>query len=131
MGVTVQNIIQTIQGSISVAKAKAQDVPAPIILLGARNKSGLSAREIAKEIIIRQQEAGAPIGPLPDGSESITEKMEVIRVQVLIEHLMKNAKITVVVPAGISLTATGANSGGPVIVKGLTDRFVTAQGIIQ
>lgn len=128
---TVENIIQTIQASISQSKAKSKDIPTPLILIGANNKSGLSAREIAKEIIIRQQEAGAPIGPLPDGSDSITEKMEVIRAEVLIKHLIQNAKITVVVPAGISLTATGANSGGPVVVKGLTDRFVAAKGIIQ
>jgi hypothetical protein len=131
MASTVTDIIQTIQASINTTKAKARDIPTPLILIGARNKNGLSAREIAKEIIIRQQEAGAPIGPLPDGTDSIAEKMEVIRAEVLIEHLLRNAKITVVVPAGISITATGANSGGPVVVKGVTDRFVAAKGIIQ
>lgn len=129
--ITISNIVQRIQSSITETKAKARDIPTPIILLGARNKSGLSAREIAKEIIIRQQEAGAPIGALPDGTDSITEKMEVIRTEVLIKHLLQNAKITVVVPAGIPVTATGANTGGPVVAQGTTTNFIEAKGIIQ
>lgn len=128
---SLKDIIQTIQTSINDSKIKSQDIPAPIILLGARNKTGLSARDIAKEIIIRQQEAGAPIGPLPDGTDSIAEKMEVIRAEVFIKHLLQNAKITVVVPPGISVTGTGANPAGPVVIQGVTTSFIEAKGIIQ
>lgn len=131
MALSTSEILQTIQAVISTNTASALPIPPPLILAGGNSRSGLSARAIAKEIIIRQQEAGAPIGNLPDGSESVTEKMERIRAEVMVRHLLENARFTVVVNAGIPVTATGVCAVGSVAVQGATITFGTGTAIMQ
>ena len=131
MAINTDDVINSIEALIKENKAKTLDIPAPLILFGARNKSGLSARDIAKEVILRKSEAGAPVGPLADGSDSIDEKMEVIRAEVYIKHLIENGKITVVVPPGTPVTSFGSNSGGPMTSEGVTKSYAVGKGIIQ
>ena len=128
---SVSSIITYLNSVIETGQAKAQTVPAPLILVGGQNKKSLSAREMAKEVILRSQEAGIPIGNLPDGSESIAEKMEFIRMEVLVKHLIENAKITIVIPAGTPVTAYGGNAGGPIVVQGTTINFTQGFGVLQ
>lgn len=125
----IQKIIQSVVANLETPTA---EVPSPLVLLASTNKKGLSAREVAKNIIARQSEAGAPIGPLPDGEESISEKMEFIRVQEILEHLITNAKIKVVLPPGTPITATGIGADGiPVQVQGFTSGLAIGNAIIQ
>lgn len=108
------------------------EIPAPLILSGARLKNGLSARKITSEIITDRQKIDIPIGALPDGGESIDEKMEYLRIERIVSNLIQNAKITVVIPPGIPVTATGLTAAGvPVTVQGTTVNFATGHGIIQ
>jgi hypothetical protein len=57
---------------------------------------------------------------LPSGAENIAEKMERIRMEVIVENLLENANFTVALPAGIPITATGISPTGPVVVQGVT-----------
>lgn len=127
----MEELIGIIKAVIDQNQTKAPVIPAPLILSGGFQKSGLSASDIAKEIIIRQQEAGIPIGALADGSENPSEKMELIRVQVLLRHLLENARITVVMPAGTPVTASGVCLVGAVQVQGATTSYTVGTGIIQ
>ena len=131
MALGTEEIIQIIKAIISQNSAQALPMPAPLILAGGSGRSGMSARGMAKEVIIRQQEAGAPIGNLPDGSENISEKMERIRMEVIVRHILENAKFTVVVNAGIPVTATGVCPVGSVAVQGVTTSFGTGTAILQ
>lgn len=128
---SVSEIVNLLSGILQSSKARPLPIPPPLILTGSLTRTGLSAREIAKEIILRQQEAGAPIGALPDGSDNITEKMELIRVETILRHLLENAKFTVVLPAGIPVTVSGANAGGAVICQGATSGIGVGTAIIQ
>jgi hypothetical protein len=83
------------------------------------------------EMLKRQSEAGAPIGNLDDGSQSITEKMEVIRVEEIINALISDARITVTLYPGQTIQGTGGNAGGPVVVVGQTLTLGKGTGIIQ
>ncbi len=127
----ILDITSYLNGIVDSGSAKAQDIPSPLILIGAENKKGLSAREMAKEVIIRSQEAGIPIGNLPSGEESISEKMEFIRMQVIVKHLIENAKITVVVPPGTPVATTGTSPVGPVVTQGATTSLAIGKGILQ
>ncbi len=118
--ISIESIIQTILSILNSGKTPALPIPAPLVLAGGFTRVGMSARDMAKQIILRQQEAGVPIGNLPSGAENISEKMERIRMEVIVEHLLENAKFTVVLPAGIPVTATGASPTGPVVVQGVT-----------
>lgn len=114
---------------------KIPSLPAPTVTkvqsLSASLRPGLSATKIAANIIKRQSEAGAPTGNLDDGSENISEKMEVIRVEEIINALISDARITVTLYPGQTIQATGGNAGGPIVVIGQTLTLGKGTGIIQ
>lgn len=128
---TTEEIVQIVQAVIATNTSSALPVPPPLILSGGFSRVGLSARSIAKKIITRQQEAGAPIGNLPDGSESVTEKMERIRIEEIVRAILEDARLTIVIPAGIPLTATGVCPVGSVVVQGATINFAVGTGVIS
>jgi hypothetical protein len=106
-------------------------VPTPLILIGAQTRPGLSATKIASSIIQRKSEAGLPIGTLPSGGVSPDEIMERIRVEEIIKAIQQDAKITVAIPPGTTLSAAGASPSGPVTVFGSTITLTTGYAIIQ
>lgn len=129
--ITTELVVQTLNQVINDFRPPALPIPPPLILTGGFQRKGLSAIEMAKEVIVRQQEAGAPVGALPSGAESITEKMERIRMEVLVRYLLEEARLTVVVPAGIPVTTTGVSAVGTVVSQGATVSFGVGTGIIQ
>ena len=104
----------------SLGSIPTPPVPPPTALLG-EQRSGLSARRCAANIIARQSEAGAPMGVRSNGNVSIHERMEMIRVEEITREITQNARITVAIPPGAAVVATGANAGGPIIVYGATN----------
>lgn len=107
-------------------------IPPLLVLTGSELKEGLSAREVAKRIILSQAEAGAPIGQLPTGEDSVAEKMEYVRVREIFEHLITNAVFQVVIPAGIPVQAYGVGADGvPVTVNGVTTTPAIGYAIIR
>lgn len=106
-------------------------VPTPLILIGAQTRPGLSATKIASKIVQRKSEAGLPIGALPSGSVSPDEIMERIRIEEIIRAIQEDAKLTIAIPPGTTLTAAGASPSGPVTVFGSTITLTTGYGVIQ
>lgn len=106
-------------------------IPTPLILVGGQTRPGLSATKIASTIIQRKSEAGLPIGTLPSGSEAPDEIMERIRIEEIVKAIQQDAKITIAIPPGTTLTAAGASPSGPVTVFGSTITLTTGYGVIQ
>ncbi len=106
-------------------------IPTPLILVGVPQRNGLSPTKIAARIIARKGEAGLAVGVLPSGVISPDEIMERIRVEEIIKAIQQEAVITVAIPPGITVTAMGASSAGPVTVFGATTRLSTGYAIIQ
>jgi len=106
-------------------------VPTPIILIGVPRRTGLSPTKIASRIIARKSEAGLPVGALPSGAISPDEIMERIRVEEIIRALQEDSIITVGIPPGITLNASGIGPTGPVTVFGSTITFSKGYGVIQ
>jgi len=106
-------------------------VPTPLILVGAQTRPGLSAIKIASAIIQRKSEAGLPIGALPSGGVSPDEIMERIRIEEIIKAIQEDAKLTIAIPPGTTLSAAGVCAAGPVTVFGSTITITTGYGIIQ
>jgi len=128
----ISSIISGFQKVLKIQTAGAPTVlPAPVVFVGVRRKSGLSPTKIASRIISRKSEAGLPIGALPSGEISPDEIMERIRIEEIIRALQEDAIITVGIPPGTTLTAAGASPAGPVTVFGSTITFTTAYGQIQ
>lgn len=127
----IKTITNAITSAFNMPQAPITPIPPPLLLVGSMNRTGLSAREIAANIIAKQSQAGAPVGPTGDGSPNISEAMEVIRVEEIINGFLLNAKIEVIIPAGIPITAVGGNAGGPIVVQGATTLPATGSGIIR
>jgi hypothetical protein len=106
-------------------------IPTPLILVGVKQRSGLSPSKIASRIIARKGEAGLPVGVLPSGAVAPDEAMERIRIEEIINALQQDAVITVAIPPGITLTAAGVSAAGPVTVAGSTIYFAKGYGVIQ
>lgn len=129
---SLQSILDGIQKILRIQNnSSAMSVPTPLILVGAPRRSGLSSTKIASRIIQRKTEAGIPVGVLPSGAVSPDELMERIRVEEIIRAIQEDAKITVAIPPGTTLSAAGSNSGGPVVVVGSTITLTTGYGVIQ
>ena len=110
---------------------KTPPISSYLILLGVPRRTGLSAIKIASKIISRKSEAGLPIGILPSGDVSPDEIMERIRIEEIIKALQEDAIITVGIPMGIPVTASGISAAGPVSVVGSTINVARGFGIIQ
>lgn len=106
-------------------------IPTPLILVGVPMRCGLSPIKIASRIIARKSEAGLPVGVLPSGAVNPDEIMERIRMEELIRALQEEAVISVAIPPGITLSATGISPAGPVTVYGSTIIFSKGYAIIQ
>jgi len=112
-------------------KGSPTTIPSPLIIAGGSSKPGLSPTKIASRIITRKSEAGLPVGALPSGGVSPDELMERIRVEEIIRAIQEDAVITVAIPPGTTVNASGVNAGGPVSVFGSTITITTAYGVIQ
>ncbi len=126
----LQEIVEALDSALKGPNIPLPPLPTALVLAGSKLKQGLSPRKIAKNILARQTEAGVPFGDV-DGFDNLSEKMEVIRVEEIVNGLINDAKITTVVPPGTPITATGGNAGGPVVVQGATTKPSRAEGVIQ
>lgn len=103
-------------------------LPPQLILSGSKFRGGLSPRKIAARIITRQTEAGAYIGPLPDGGENVSEKMEIIRIEELIYAIQNEAKVEVAINPGQEIDGVVTPAG---VVKGFTRKIGNGSAIIR
>lgn len=106
-------------------------IPTPLILVGVPKRPGLSPTKIASRIIARKSEAGLPVGVLPSGGVSPDEIMERIRIEEIVKAFQQDAVITIAIPPGITLTASGIGPSGPVSVFGSTIYYAKGYGVIQ
>lgn len=129
------NINSIINGFQKILKLQTKGtpttIPSPLIIAGGSSKPGLSPTKIASRIITRKSEAGLPVGALPSGGVSPDELMERIRVEEIIRAIQEDAVITVAIPPGTTINASGVNAGGPVSVFGSTITITTAYAVIQ
>jgi len=124
----IANFIDSMFNSIDTPSAP---IPPPLILKGAPLRPGASAIDAAENIISRQSELGIPTGPIQGVSPNLAESMEKIRVEEILKELRTKSKITIVIPPGLPVQATGANTGGPVVCIGTTVTPWIAYGIIE
>lgn len=100
-----------------------QTPPSPLIAIGAEFKQGLSATEIAGAIIDKKKRYGIPTTPLPSGEPNLDLIMETIRVETIVEYLLKDGLIVVAIPPG-AIQSVGYGTT-------VNNSFVTAKGYIR
>lgn len=129
---SITNIIQVILAAFSLPQQPVTPLPPPLIMLGGNLRTGLSSKQIASRIISRQSEAGAPSGDIWGDGENPMEGVITIMCEEVVNAIQTEAKVDVVVPPGIPLTAIGAGTFGvPVVSQGYTTSYKQANGIIR
>ena len=126
----IKTMFSIVKGWLS-SNTPLQNIPTATILAGAPFREGLSSIDIASKIIQRKKDLGIPIGPLPSGGDNLDLMMETMRVEEIINAILTKLKVEVAIPPGISVTATGGNAGGPIVVQGVTTSIVKGQGIAR
>jgi hypothetical protein len=114
---SAKSILGGLLSLFRVPTNRSQSLPSPLILATAA-RPGLSPTKVASRIIQRKSEAGLPVGPLDGGGVAPDELMERIRIEEIVNALTTEARLDVAIRPGTSITASGANAGGPVQVLG-------------
>jgi len=129
---SMSNILDVIDAAFQIPDEPLTPFPAPLILIGGDQHTGLSADEIAANVISRQSEAGILPGDVyADGKNSMELLIRII-VQEIVNALMLKAKVEVVIPPGVSSTSIGiGNLGAPVVSRGETTDIGSGYGIIR
>lgn len=129
---SMSSVLNTLNAAFKVQQKPVTPMPPPLLMVGAKLRTGLSARQIASRIISRQSESGAPQGDIFSEDNNISEAMETIRIQEIITAILTEAKVEITIPPGIQVTATGVgNFGGPVLSQGATTSIASGDGIIR
>lgn len=123
--ISAKNICDKIEKLISMARIPFPSIPAVLLACSVVKRPGLSAMLMASEIIRRYPEAGAYSGPLPDGSQNVSEALEVIRCETIVDMIKKDAKVeAVIAPGGIQIQTSDGMAGTNI-------NFVKAEGGIS
>lgn len=127
----MKEIFEKILNNFKSVDIPLDPLPPKLLFTGALKRPGISAEEMASEIISKQSEAGAPFGEVFNGVNNIAEEMEVIRCQVMIDQLLTKAKIEIIIPPGVPVRTVGASPSGTVVSEGVTTGIASGYGVIR
>jgi len=129
----ISGVLNLILSAFSVVEEPIAPLPPPLILIGSKLRTGMSAKAIASRIISRQSEAGRDVGDIFADGPNVEEAMELIRVEEIINSLQTEAVVNVVIPPGVSVTTVGVSTvpGAPVVSQGVTTNMGVGDGIIR
>lgn len=128
---SIESILSAFEKVLKVQSGSATTIPTPLIITGVPRRSGLSPSKIASRIIARKAEAGIPVGVLPSGGISPDEVMERIRIEEIIKAIHEDGIVSIGIPPGTPISASGISPAGPVAVVGSTVSITKGYGIIQ
>ena len=103
-----------------------------LMAIGCKQKPGLSSKLSLGNIVRTLDQHEIPTDPLPDGTENKTVQVALAIVDEIYRAIREDANIQVAhEPGAITIMASGANSGGPVISQGININFSKGQAIVQ
>jgi hypothetical protein len=129
---SISSIIAMILAAFAIPSEPLTPLPPPLLVLGAELRPGLSTSDIASRIISRQSEAGLVVGDVFEDGENTAEKMELIRIEEIINAVQTEAKIEIAVPPGVGIIGMGiGNLGAPIVIQGVTTAIASGKGVIR
>jgi hypothetical protein len=130
---SISKILNILLGVFSMMQKPAQNVPPFLLLVGAELRPGMSARDLAANVISRMEsDAGIPMGNIFGDGPNAMASAALIQAQEQISHIQTKAKVnTVIKPGAIQITAVGGNAGGPIVVQGANVSLTQNTGILQ
>ena len=128
----IADISNSIKSLFDVTKQPAPEIPGALMAIGCAQKPGLSTIVSTGNIVKALNAHGIPTDPLPDGTENKTVALIIAVVDEVYRAIREDANVQVAhMPGAITILATGANSGGPVVSNGININFSKGQAIIQ
>jgi hypothetical protein len=132
MAIGIKEITSAIEKALMYARAPLTTIPSILLVCSAIQMPGVSSKTIAGNIIRRQGEAEAPLGAAADGSQNISEAMEVIRVEEMIKGLKQQARIdSAIAPGTIQVAGTVQTAAGPGTFQGTNINAFNIFGIFR
>lgn len=130
---SITSVLSILAAAFKLQTSPVTPIPPPLLLVGAKLRPGLSARNIASRVISRQSEAGAPAGDIFSEDNNIAEAMETIRAQEYINAILTESKVEIVLaPGAIQTISIGVgNLGAPITSNGTNINIVSGDGIIR
>lgn len=129
---SINSIIAAILAAFSIPDEPVTKLPPPTLVVGANLRPGLSTSDIASRIISRQSEAGLVVGNVFEDGDNTAERMELIRIEEIINALQTEGKIEIAIAPGVGVQAIGiGNLGAPVVVQGFTTTIASGVGVIR
>ena len=128
----ISDITNQIKELFDVSRQPAPEIPGMLMAVGCKQKPGLSSKMSLGNIVKVLDQHEIPTDPLPDGTENKTVQVALAIVDEIYRAIREDANIQVAhEPGAITIMASGANSGGPVISQGININFSKGQAIIQ
>jgi hypothetical protein len=129
---SISGVLNIILGVFTTTEQPLTPLPPPLILAGAKLRTGISAKELASNVISRGSEANGAVGDVFADGPNVDEAKELIRAEELVDMLLTKSVVNVVIPPGISVTTVGVgNLGAPVLAQGVTTNMGVGQGILS
>lgn len=100
-------------------------------ILLAKGRPGLSAEILSSSVISRFPEAGLTAGPLVGGATNVLENLVKIFFEELVDAIQSDMRVDIVTDAGTTVSASGGNTGGPVVCVGATIVAGTGIGVAR
>lgn len=126
----MQSFIDKIGSILNFTPTVTPTIPTPLIMLSS-TRTGMSPLNIAMRVLAKKKELGLPVGSYDDGSANSNDIIILEICKQLVAEIQENAKITVVIPPGTQVIASGGNAGGPVVSYGNTITFTTGYAVVQ
>lgn len=115
----INTITKSISSLMNLLRKPTPPLPLPLLLCEVIHKPGLSAMALTASLLKRMEDAGIPTGPNPDGSPNLNNELAKIFAEEFIKEFKLHARVDLgLPPSTLSITATGGNVGGPIIVQG-------------
>lgn len=129
--IDVINILKTFSNPTFGAEPPTP-IPPPLLLVGAKLRPGMSARNLSKNLISKLEQRGIPMGTdVFGGDDNLFTTSIVMLAEEMLDEIRLNSKVDVVIPPGtIQITAVGANAGGAILVQGANTTISSGGGIV-
>ena len=130
---TLASVIKMVKESVSGGTFKpAKILPAALLLCVSLRRPGMSAMEVTAEWTTELAKLNIPIGKNEDGSQNLIIASGYAFAKAFMKSMKNKGLVTVAGDAGsITFTGTGANGGGPVVIKGVNDAPFIIRGTFQ
>jgi hypothetical protein len=129
---SITGVLNIILAAFTTAEQPVTPLPPPLIFVGAKKMTGISAKGLAANIIARGSEANGAVGDVFADGPNVDEAKTLIMAEEIVDMLLTKAVVNLVIQPGVSVTTMGVgNLGAPVLSQGVTTTLGIGQGLIS